>query len=114
MVSEFGQTGVTFPWERNAMNGEEIPDNCTGYPNHVLYLELRNLYSQLRQGIIDRPTGIREKKRLLEEYRVYSFREKMGKQWVDVIKKTDLARCEYRKNRTLENADKLVCTIEGG
>jgi hypothetical protein len=35
-------------------------------------------------------------------------------QCAEIIKKTEIARAEYRKNRTLENADKLISAIEGG
>ena len=54
---------------------------------------------------------IREKKKLLKEYEAYKYADQMGKQWVRVIKDTEIARSEYRKNRTLENADKLLATI---
>ena len=40
---------------------------------------------------------------IIDEYRCYQFREKMGNQWVEVIRLTDIARCEYKKNRNLEN-----------
>lgn len=84
------------------------------YPDQVLFLCFRMLYAQLRQGIIDRETAIREKKKLLKEYEAYKFANQMGKQWVLVIKDTEIARAEYRKNRTIENADKLLVAIDGG
>lgn len=96
--------------ERMAKDGNEMPDGLE-YPEQVMYLCLRMLYAQLRQGIIDRDTAIREKKRLLREYECYVFQHEMGKKWVRVIKNTELARAEYTKNRTLENADKLMEAI---
>lgn len=96
--------------ERQAMDGNEMPDGLE-YPDQVLYLCFRMLYAQLRQGIVDRDTAIREKKKLLKEYEAYVFVDQMGKEWVQVIKDTELARAEYMKNRTLENADKLIATI---
>jgi len=80
----------------------------------VLYLSFRMLYAQLRQGVIDRDTAVREKRKLLKEYEGYKFVDQMGKEWVDAIKKTEMARAAYRKNRTLENADKLLIAIDGG
>lgn len=113
MVSEPEKSsGVVFPWEQSAIRGEEIPQGLE-YPEQILYLSLRMLYAQKRMGIIDRDTAVAEKKKLLDEYRVYQFREQMGEQWVQVIKDTDLARAEYRKNPTIENANKLVAIIEG-
>lgn len=94
------------------MAGGEMPD-ALEYPDQVLFLELRMLYEQYKKGIVDKPTAIREKKRLLDNYRVYKFNDQMGKEWVEQIKLTELARAAYLKDRTLENADKLVALIEG-
>lgn len=112
MVPESKTTGMTFPYERQAMNGEELP-NGLEYPDQVLFILLRGLYDQLRKGIVDRDTAIREKKKLLKEYEAYRFVDQMGKEWVKTIKDTEIARADYRKNRTLENADKLLAAIEG-
>lgn len=105
-------TGIILPWEQAAIRGDEMPTGLE-YPDQILYLSLRKLYAQKRMGIIDRDTAVAEKKKLLDEYRVYRAREEMGEQWVQIIKNTELARAEYRKNRTLENADNLVAIIEG-
>lgn len=96
--------------ERMAKDGNEMPDGLE-YPDQVMYLCLRMLYEQLRLGIIDRDAAIREKKRLVREYECYVFQHEMVKEWVQVVKDTELARAEYMKNRTLENADKLIATI---
>lgn len=105
-------SGVVLPWEQAAIRGEELPDGLS-YPDQILYLSLRMLYAQKRSGIIDRDTAVIEKKKLLDEYRLNQFREQIGEEWVEQIKLTEIARAEYRKNRTLENADKLVEIIEG-
>lgn len=112
MVPEPKTTGVTFPYERQAKNGEELP-NGLEYPDQVLFVLLRSLYDQLRNGIVDRDTAIREKKKLMKEYEAYKFVDQMGKEWVQIIKDTEIARANYRKKRTLENADKLLIAIEG-
>lgn len=106
------ESGVTFPWEKQAMNGEELPDNL-GYADQVMYLSLRLLYATYRKGIIDREQAVREKKRLLDEYRIYKYREEMGEQWVEQIRLTELARSEFQKNPTVENGMKLVLILEG-
>ena len=71
------------------------------------------LYHQYYQKVIDRDAATKEKKKLLDEYRVNQFREEMGNHWVEIIRLTDIARCDYKKNRTLENADRLIEIIEG-
>lgn len=105
-------TGITLPWEKQAMDGEEMPLGLS-YPDAILYLQLRMLYDQLKKGIVDRDTARREKKNLLTEYRAYQYRSEMEDRWVEIIKHTELARAEYRKNPCHENAMKLIAVIEG-
>ena len=106
------ETGTVLPWEKDAMAGLEMPDGLS-YPDQILYLELRMLYNQYYKKVIDRETATKEKKKLLDEYRVNQFREEMGNHWVEIIRLTDIARCDYKKNRTIENADRLIEIIEG-
>ena len=109
MVSE---SKVAFPYERQAMNGDEMPPGLD-YPDQVTYLCFRMLYDQLRGGIVDRETAVREKRKIMQEYEGYKFVDQMGKRWVDIIRQTDMARAAYRKSRTLQNADKLLQAIDG-
>lgn len=113
MVSEPKTIGVVFPYERQAAIGDEMPDGLD-YPDTVTYLSLRMLYAQMRMGICDRETAIREKRKILREYEHYKFVEQVGKQWVHDIRETELARAAYRKERSIENADLLLIAIEGG
>lgn len=106
------ETGVVLPWEKDAMAGLEMLDGLS-YPDQILYLSLRMLYAQYFKKLIDRETATKEKKKLLDEYKVYQFREEMGKQWVEVIRLTELARADYRKAPCHENAMKLIEIIEG-
>lgn len=106
------ETGIVLPWEKDAMAGLEMPDGLS-YPDQILYLSLRMLYRQYYQKIIDRETATKEKKKLLDEYKIYQFREELEKQWVEIIRLTELARAEYRKKPCHENAMKLIDIIEG-
>ena len=106
------ETGIVLPWEKDAMAGLEIPDGLS-YPDQILDLSLRMLYRQYYQKIIDRETATKEKKKLLDEYKIYQFREELEKQWVEIIRLTELARDDYRKNPCHENAMKLIDIIEG-
>ena len=107
------ETGIVLPWEKDAMAGSEMPDGLS-YPDQILYLELRMLYHQYYQKVIDRDTAIKEKKKLLDEYRVNQFREEIWNQCVKTIRITEIARADYRKNPCHENAMKLIEIIEGG
>ena len=106
------ETGVVLPWEKDAMAGAEMPDGLS-YPDQILYLGLRMLYRQYYQKIIDRETAVREKKKMIKKYQGLKFREEMGDHWVEIIRLTECARTEYRKNPCHENAMKLIETIEG-
>lgn len=106
------ETGIVLSWEKDAMAGLEMP-NGLSYPDQILYLSLRMLYRQYYQKIIDRETATKEKKKLLDEYKIYQFREELEKQWVEIIRLTELARADYRKNPCHENAMKLIDIIEG-
>ena len=102
----------SFSWERQAQRGEEMPENIS-FSDKIIYLELRNLYAAVRNKVITRETAVKEKKLLLEDHRQYVFQEEMREEWVEVIKATEQARSEFRKNPTIENAEKLVEIIEG-
>ena len=106
------ETGIVLPWEKDAMAGLEMPDGLS-YPDQILYLELRMLYHQYYQKVIDRETATKEKKKLLDEYRIYKFNDELGNQCVETIRLTELARADYRKNPCHENAMKLIEIIEG-
>jgi hypothetical protein len=104
---------LELPYEKIAMAGGEMPEGLE-YPDQILFLELRLLYDSYKRKLIDRDTATREKVELLRTYEAHKIVDKMGNEWVDQIKKTELIRAEYRKNRTLENADRLLKHIEGG
>lgn len=100
-------------YEVQAMNGEEMPDGLS-YPDQILFLELRLLYGQYRKGEVSRETAVREKRKLLSEYKNNQFRAYMGAAWCDLVRRTELTRAEFRKNPCIENAIMLVNAIEGG
>ena len=110
MVPE--SSGVVLPYEQAAIRGDEMPSGLE-YPDQVMFLSLRMLYAQKRMNIIDRDTAVKEKKKLLDEYRVYQFNWQMGTEWAEVIKATELARSAFRKEPTIDNATALVEVLEG-
>lgn len=103
---------LELPYEKIAMSGGEVPKGLE-YPDQILFLELRLLYDSYKRKLIDRDTATQEKVELLRTYEAHKIVEKMGKECVEQIKRTELARAEYRKNKTIENADKLLACVEG-
>lgn len=106
------QNTTKFPYEQQAIRGDPMPD-VLPYPDQIMFLSLRMLYAQYRMGLIDRETAQADKSRLVKEYDVYSAAESLGNSWVRIIRATETARANFRKNRTLENADELLRAIEG-
>ena len=104
---------LELPYEKIAMSGGEMPEGME-YPDQILFLELRLLYDSYKRKLIDRDTATQEKVELLRTYEAHKIVERMGKVWVDQIRRTELARAEYRKDKTIENADKLLACVEGG
>ena len=104
---------LELPYEKIAMAGGEMP-NGLEYPDQILFLELQLLYDSYKRKLIDRETATREKIELLRTYEAHKIVDRMGKEWVDQIKRTELARAAYRKDKTIENADKLLSCVEGG
>lgn len=103
---------LELPYEKIAMSGGEMPKGLE-YPDQILFLELRLLYDSYKRKLIDRDAATQEKVELLRTYEAHKIVDKMGKEWVEQIKRTELARAEYRKNKTIENADKLLDCVEG-
>lgn len=103
---------ISFPYEKQAQRGDEMP-NGLDYPDQLLYQALAILYSRYYSGFITRDQASAEKKKLFANYKIYQYQWEMGDRWSNVIKATELARAEYRKNKTIENADKLVMCIDG-
>ena len=106
------ETGFVLPWEKEAMAGLEMPDGLS-YPDQILYLGLRMLYRQYYQKIIDRETATKEKKKLLGEYRRNQFQDEMGKHWVKIIRGTEIAMSNFRKNPCIDTAEKIYESLSG-
>ena len=84
------------------------------YPDQILFLELRLLYDSYKRKLIDRDTATREKVELLRTYEANKIGGNAVKECAKQIKNTELARAAYRKNKTIENADRLLICLEGG
>ncbi len=100
-------------YERAAMRGEPMPRDLV-FPDQLMYQSLALLYVRYRAGAVTREQAAAEKRQLLREHETFVYRWKLGDHYAETIKKTELAATAYRKERTLENADRLLQAIEGG
>jgi len=106
----------TYPYERSAMLGEEMPDGLD-MVDQLTFLCLRSLYTQKRRGMIDRETGSREKAKLRYQRdlweRKFAIRERAVERSVKQLKDVELAASAYAKERTLKNADAIYRALYG-
>lgn len=103
-------TGVTLPYEKEAMHGLDMPDGLE-QPDQLMFLCLRQLYEQKRAGLIERNRAVQEKGRLLEEYRIAKFRYDLWERGAAMWQRIEAASSEYRKSPSVKAADKLLEAI---
>ena len=106
--------GMVFEYERSAMNGDPLPKNLC-FMDQLMFLALRNLYASYRSGKVDRESGHDEKIRLIYRYQeankdFESFRYNTQRM-SEFFKKVEIVCSDYQKNRTLENADRIIDAI---
>lgn len=99
-------------YEKIAMAGGEMPDELEWY-DRQMFLMLRTLYWQYKQGIVDRETASREKGKMIRDYSLNKTQHESTANFAKTIMETEKARQTYRKNRTLENADAIILAFEG-
>ena len=81
------------------------------------YLALRYLYRLYQTGGISKEEAGKTKAQITRRYEQDRLREEQLdstiKAFADVVKRTAIANENYRKNRTLDNADRLCEAIDG-
>ena len=97
--------------ERSAFQGEPIPD---GLPltGQRCYLALCALYASYRAWAFTKEQAAAQKANIYAQAAKESEKDKLRDLFSKTIHDTEAAREEYIKNRTLENADKLIAAFE--
>ena len=107
---------LSFPWEREAMQGDPMPENLS-LEDQKAYQALASLYGRYRLGLIERAAGSAEKGRILykwdRERRMQEHSSKLVQWHARLRKEIEGAQNIYRKDRTLENADRLSRVLDG-
>lgn len=110
-------TGVVLEFEKAAMKGEPMPDGLS-LMDQAMFQALAALYARYRRGELDRRQASAEKGKLLYEYekqcRVAKFYADLAAWHTELRTRIEASASAYRKERTLENADALSATINGG
>lgn len=110
------ETGYAFPWEREAMQGAEMPDGLTIY-DQMAYISLRTLYHDYHEKRLNRATASAEKRRIVGAWdrakRTAEFERKLAFFHARLYKDTELAATAVRKDPSPENAIRLVNVLDG-
>lgn len=103
---------LTAEIEDKAFHGEELPSGLK-YPEQLLFLRFRYLYAYAKIVQMPPEQGKREKQKVLEQYVLDAFNSDLLDRHVALWKSMEAAVSAYRKNKTIENADKLLANLEG-
>lgn len=79
----------------------------------LLFQCFRNLYRFAASSNITKEQGTREKQQILDAYRVNIFLEELHDSTQQMWKRIEAAAMEYRKNPSIDAADKLLEAIYG-
>ena len=112
MVSQSERTGITLPYETAAMRGDPMPEGLKSY-DCTMFQNLSLLYQRYHKGMIDKEQAIREKKTLLEAYRVEKFGYSVLEENIAISKRLESAAAEYVYNPCVETADKMYRAFYG-
>lgn len=94
---------------------QEMPPDGMTYVDWLLWYMLRDIYRDFKTGKLDAQKGAERKQHSLSVWEKESFRirqlnelaDSAGKLW----KRVETAANDYRKNRSLQNADKVIEAI---
>lgn len=106
---------MKYPFEQQTMQNKPMPDGLTTYEKQI-YIVLRNLYYAIAKGMITQQQAQKEKNSILKELDdLNAKREFERRLWENAYNRTftlDRAVSMYRKNRSLECADKICDGFE--
>lgn len=93
--------------EDMAFRGEPMPE-LRSQAQVLLFLHFRNLYDYAKRIQMAPEQGAREKHEILKAYEINKFLEDLQEQTNNMWKRVEVTAMEYRKNPSIENADKLL------
>lgn len=103
-------TGITLPYETAAMRGDPMPEGLKSY-DALMFQNLSLLYERKRRGMIDRATAVREKRFLLDAYRVDKFGDEVVQGNIQLRNNIEAAASAYCLSPSIEAADALIEAI---
>lgn len=112
----YAEPGYSFPWEREAMKGAEMPDGLSMY-DQMAYISLRTLYHDYHERRLDRATASAEKRRIAlardRSKHTADYENRLAVFRARVCKDTEKAKTMVRKDPSPENAMRLCDVLDG-
>lgn len=103
-------------WERDLQRGNPVPDFVL-LPDQMAYTAMRNILTAVKRGTISKRQATAERAAIRLQYdramEQIAFDKKLTDHHVRILKETELACSECRKNPTPENAIRLCNIIDG-
>lgn len=103
-------TGITLPYETAAMRGDPMPEGLKSY-DCTMFQNLSLLYKRYREKMLSREQATKEKKTLLEAYRIDKFGDEVVQDAVRLWKDIEAAASAYCLSPSIEAADALIKAI---
>lgn len=109
-------TGFQFPWEREAMRGEGLPDGLD-LSDQMAYTSLRHTYFLYQQKAISRDQAAAEKQKIRSTWQTakghLELCRRINEHYAKVYRCTEQTKTACRKKPTAENAIALCNAIDG-
>ena len=112
MAERNKSTGMVFEFEVEAASGAPMPDGLSA-ADTAAYQALAHLYARYRLGHIERTSAASEKRKILRAWEAGKNSEKLTEYHVAVTVATEWAKSAFLKNKTIENAEKLIRVLDG-
>lgn len=105
-------TNIVLPYETAAMRGDPMPEGLKSY-DITMFQNLTLLYKRYREKMIDREQATKEKKTLLEAYRIEKFGYSVLEENIEISKRLEAAASAYVYNPCVETADMMYEAFYG-
>ena len=96
--------------ERAAANGQPLPEGLDA-PARSLYISLRGLYQQYKEGVLDKDQAKQEKSLLIKDYELAVLDEKCRQKSRELWKRipSDIMKCQCDECR---NVAKIILALK--
>lgn len=103
---------MVFEFEKRAMRGDPLPRGMD-LADQTAYIALRYLYAQHRAGSLSRDAASQEKREIVRAWEAAKRQCGLSAYSAEFFKVVEWYATDYRKQRTIEAADKLVDAVDG-